>query len=123
MNELWLVLAALTGYCHLLFPIFVLFGGLLGGWKRWIIPFHLFCFVYAILIQVIDFPCFLTNIEKWLIIQGGETPYSGYFVDHYIFEPANLVGRETLVATFFFIAVIFINATPYRNWLRAKKEI
>ena len=123
MNQVWLVLANITACIHMLFPIFVLFGGLVAGWKRWIIPFHLFCFIYAILIEVVEFPCFLTDIEKWLIIQGGETPYSGYFLDHYIFEPANLVGKENLVAILFFIAVFIINAIPYRNWLQLAKKV
>jgi len=71
---------------HLAFVAWVVLGGLLVlRWPRlmWI---HVPAVLWGVAIEFIGFVCPLTPLEVWLREQGGETPYEGDFIAHYITE-------------------------------------
>lgn len=79
-----LFLADVVLVAHLAFLAFVLFGGFLGLRDiRWLVP-HGAVVLWAVVGEFHAMPCPLTGLQKWLIEQGGRTPYRGPFIDHYL---------------------------------------
>jgi len=69
---------------HLAFVLWVVLGGLLVlRWPRlmWV---HVPAVLWGAAIEFIGFVCPLTPLEGWLREQGGEVPYKGDFIAHYI---------------------------------------
>ena len=89
------ILAEVVLVIHFCFVLFVVLGGLLALRWRSIIWLHLPAFVWGILVQCFFWACPLTPLENWFRRLGGESGYSGGFVEHYISAIlyAN-VGRE-----------------------------
>ncbi len=78
------VLADIVVIFHLLFIIFVIFGGLLIlRWKK-IIWVHVPIVLYGFFIEIVRWICPLTPLENWLRFKGGEQGYTESFVEHYI---------------------------------------
>lgn len=78
------ILANLTIIVHLLFILFVLFGGLLVFWKKWLMPFHLLALAWGMGIEFFGWGCPLTPLENHFSMLAGEEGYSGGFIEHYI---------------------------------------
>ena len=77
---------AATGiaFLHLLFILFVLFGGFLVlKWPglKWV---HLPAAVWGVLIEFFGWWCPLTKWENYFLREAGRAGYSGGFVSHYI---------------------------------------
>ena len=63
---------------------YMVFGGFLALRRfAWIWP-HMVSTGYSIYVTLTDFRCPLTALEKWLLAQGGGTPYEGSFTAHYL---------------------------------------
>src|SRR6267142_4443444 len=77
-------LADLVLVVHSCVVLFVVLGGLLL--LRWpsVLWLHLPAIVWGILVQCFFYPCPLTLLENWFLRLGGQTGYTGGFVDHYI---------------------------------------
>jgi len=77
-------LADLVIVVHVGFILFVATGAFLA-W-RWpkLLFLHIPAVVYAVAILTIHFDCPLTPLEKHLRSLGGQQPYSGGFVRHYL---------------------------------------
>jgi len=69
---------------HLCFVLFVIFGGALVLWKRWILWLHLPAVAWGIIVEIFQLPCPLTGLEKFFKEYGGEAVYAGGFIEHYI---------------------------------------
>jgi len=88
---------------HLLFILFVLFGGLLGiKNKAWAI-LHLPAVAWAVFLEFTGRLCPLTPLENWLRNLGGLDTYREGFIPHYlipIIYPAGLTatGQQVLGA-------------------------
>src|SRR5947209_15906077 len=78
------VLVGAVVVLHFAFIAFVIFGGLLVLWRRWVLWVHLPAFVWGFLIEFCDWKCPLTHVENWLRDRGGLPPYAGGFVNHYL---------------------------------------
>lgn len=96
------LVADLVVVAHFTFIMFIAAGGMLAWrWPRlfWV---HLPAFVYGAAIIGIGFTCPLTPLEKYFRRLGGESPYPGGFIDHYIkghIYPAQLNAlAQSLVA-------------------------
>jgi hypothetical protein len=64
--------------------VFFLIGGFLAWrWPR-LIWAHLFIGVWNLTIVILDFGCPVTALEKHLRRLGGEQPYAGGFILHYV---------------------------------------
>jgi hypothetical protein len=81
---LYRLLADLVVAVHLGYLAFVGGGALLAWrWRRLVGP-HLAALAAAATSVGVGFDCPLTHVEKWLRRLGGEHPYRGGFIDHYV---------------------------------------
>jgi len=78
------VLADLVMVVHATLLVFFLIGGFLAWrWPR-LIWAYLFVGVWNLTIVILDFGCPVTALEKYFRRQGGEQPYDGGFIGHYL---------------------------------------
>jgi hypothetical protein len=112
------VAATAIAILHLLFILFVIFGGLLV--LRWpkLLWVHLPAAAWGVLIEFFSWYCPLTKWENLLLQQAGRAGYSGGFVTHYIMPviyPAGLTrGHEIAIGIF----VLVLNAGIYMRVFR-----
>jgi len=98
---------------HLIFILFVIFGGLALFWRRWLIWLHLPVVVWAVLIELIGWTCPLTPLENRLRVAAGEMGYEAGFIEHYV-APLIYPGEITRdVAIVLGIAVLLWNLLLY----------
>ena len=98
-------LADLLVVIHLLFILFVIFGGLLVLWRKWIAFLHIPAAVWGALIEFKGWICPLTPLENHLRQLGGEQGYSGGFIEHYLIP---IIYPDELTRTFQIILGIFV---------------
>jgi uncharacterized protein DUF2784 len=110
---IWRGLADAVLILHLVFIIFVVLGGWLVAWRPKLIWLHLPVVAWGIWIEFSGSICPLTPFENWLRDRGGETGYSGGFIDHYLTDfiyPHGLTrGMQFLLGAF----VIVVNLAAY----------
>jgi hypothetical protein len=106
---------------HLAFIVFVIIGGFaVLRWPRlaWL---HVPAALWGAMIEFAGWICPLTPLENALRQRGGETGYSGGFIDHYI---TSAIYPEGLTRTMQFgigALVVAINAYVYwRLWQKRK---
>ncbi len=93
-------LADATVVVHLAFVLFVVLGGLLVvRWPRlaWL---HVPAACWGAWTEFAGVVCPLTPLENWLRQQGGGTPYTATFVEHYfvpVLYPASLTREIQIV--------------------------
>jgi hypothetical protein len=101
---------------HALFVVFVVLGGLLVlRWPRvaWL---HLPAAVWGALIEFTGCICPLTPLEKRLRGAGGETGYSGGFINHYIVPLLYPAGLDSDTQIVLGVLVVVLNLAVY-GWL------
>ena len=82
---MWILASYAVVGLHVLYLAYQTFGALLGlRSHRWLVP-HLTAVTWGVLIVVVQGRCPLTVLEKHLVAASGETPYTGSFLDHYVF--------------------------------------
>jgi hypothetical protein len=69
---------------HLLFVVFVVFGGLLALWRAGFAWLHLPALAWGLWIETSGRICPLTPWENQLRQIAGQSGYSGGFVEHYL---------------------------------------
>jgi hypothetical protein len=77
-------LAVLVLFAHVLFISWVVFGAFVARPRpilRWL---HIASLGWALLTEVLYWPCPLTLLENWLEGRAGIKPYQGGFVLHYL---------------------------------------
>ena len=112
--------ADLVVIVHLLFVLFVVFGGLLVFWKPWLAWAHLPAALYGLLIEWIGWVCPLTPLENDLRQKAGETAYQGGFIEEHLLP---LIYPEVLtrsVALALGTAVLIINLAIYGLYWRRR---
>ena len=98
---------------HLAFVLFVMLGGLLVLWRRWVMWLHLPAVAWGAWIEFAGWICPLTPLENWLRAQSGGAVYTASFVDRYLMPvlyPASLT-REVQWALGGF--VVLVNVAVY----------
>ena len=78
------LLANLVLLVHLLFILFVIFGGLAVICWRWLSWIHLPCVTWGVLLEFLHWTCPLTPLEKYLRRQADGMSYDGGFIEHYL---------------------------------------
>lgn len=110
-------LAMLVVFIHLLFILFVVFGGLFVFWKPWMAWVHLPVAAYGILIEWVGWICPLTPLEKTLRERAGEQSYAGGFVEQYLLPLIYPPGFSRNVALVLGALVLAVNVVIYGIYL------
>ena len=108
---------------HLGFVSFVLLGGLLLlRWTR-IAWLHVPAAIWGVLIEYTGWICPLTPLENSFRARGGETGYSGGFIEHYIqpvLYPAGLTrGTQIVLGSI----ALLVNLTAYAVVLARRNRL
>lgn len=105
---------------HLAFVLFVAFGGFaVLRWPRlaWV---HVPAAAWGVLIELAGWVCPLTPLENFLRARGGETTYSGGFIDHYLTGIIYPDGLTRPMQIALGALVLAVNGAIYwRVWKRA----
>ena len=118
------VLADAVLVLHLAFILFVVLGGWLVASRPKLIWLHLPVVAWGASVVIFGLTCPLTPLENWLRDRGGESGYSGGFIDHYLTSllyPAGLTrGMQLALGGF----VIAINLAAYAMvWRRRRAGV
>ncbi|MBF8291737.1 MAG: putative rane protein [Steroidobacteraceae bacterium] len=105
---------------HLAFILFVVLGGFLVLWRRWLIRLHLPVVVWGVLIEFAGWICPLTPLENWLRMQGGDRGFSGGFINHYLVSLIYPEGLTRELQWLLGALVLAINAGIYFRVWRAR---
>ena len=98
---------------HFGYAIFVVAGGLLVFRWRWIALLHLPAVIWGVLLEFFGWMCPLTPLELRLRAAGGQTAYSGGFVEHYIQPVLYFVDSDVIVQFAIGSFVILVNLAIY----------
>jgi hypothetical protein len=117
------ILADAVLVLHLAFILFVVLGGWLVAIRPKLIWLHLPVVAWGAAVEIFGLTCPLTPLENWLRDRGGETGYSGGFIDHYLtplMYPAGLTrGMQFALGGF----VIAVNLAAYATiWYRRRAK-
>ena len=107
------LLANLTLILHLIFILFVIFGGLLFYIFSKIIYIHIPSLLWGIYIEFTNSICPLTYLENWFLHKGELTTYSNDFIYNYLFPiiyPEDLTNEIQLHLG---ISLVVINILTY----------
>ena len=107
------ILADTVLIVHFIFILFVLFGGLLVIYKRWLLWLHVPAMAWGALISFAGWVCPLTPLENFLRHVAGQEGYSGGFVSHYLLPVVYPEGYSRDFAIFAGTVVIVINILIY----------
>ncbi|MHC2144511.1 DUF2784 domain-containing protein [Pseudomonas sp. 210_17 TE3656] len=107
---------------HLLFILFVLFGGLLVLKWRGVLWWHLPAVCWGIAVEFFHLFCPLTDWENHLRQAAGQAGYEGGFIEHYILPviyPAGLTpGIQVLLGSVVVLVNVLVYLQVIRQWPR-----
>ena len=106
--------ANLTLIIHLIFILFVIFGGLFFFIFSKIIYIHFPALLWGIYVELTNSICPLTYLENWFLQKDGLTTYSNSFINNYLFKIIYPQGLTTDIQIFIGITLIVINILIYR---------
>ena len=107
------LLAKLTLVTHLIFILFVIFGGLLFFIFSKIIYIHLPALLWGIYIELTNSVCPLTYLENWFLHKGDLSTYSNDFISNYIFPIIYPEGLTNEIQIYLGILLTLINILIY----------
>ena len=105
--------ANLTLIVHLIFILFVVFGGMTIFIFPKFIYIHLPALLWGIYIELTNSVCPLTYLENWFLYKGELSTYSNDFINNYLFP---IIYPESLTAEiqiYIGISLIVINILIY----------
>jgi len=106
---------------HVLFILWVIFGALIARSRpllRWL---HIACLVWAILVEILPWPCPLTLLENWLEGRAGIQPYQGGFLLHYL-DALVYPDVSPLLLTVIAVVICVFNLAVYARLLLRRKK-
>ncbi|VVM53086.1 hypothetical protein PS862_00341 [Pseudomonas fluorescens] len=106
---------------HLLFILFVLFGGLLVLKWRHLIWWHLPAAVWGVSVEVFHWPCPLTEWENLMRHGAGQIGYGGGFIEHYLLPVIYPAGLTPAIQLGLGSVVLAINVLVYARLIRVWK--
>ncbi len=110
---------------HLLFIVFVLFGGLLVLRWRWVMLLHVPAMIWGAVVEFFHLYCPLTPLENSLRAKAGGQGYDSGFVEHYLIPVIYPAGLTPQIQLWLGTVVLVSNLLIYgglirRRWLRRK---
>ena len=107
---------------HFCFVIFVIFGGLLVLWRRWIVWLHLPALIWGVLIELLLINCPLTTLENHFRSLGGEAGYEAGFIEHFFLTILywRLTPQNQMLLG---IVLLFFNALVYFFIFRRRRML
>ena len=106
---------------HLLFILFVLFGGLLALKWRALILAHLPAVAWGVTVEVLHLTCPLTQWENLMRQAAGQTGYGGGFIEHYVWPVIYPAGLTPSIQLALGSVVLAINVLVYLRLIRLWK--
>ena len=107
------LMANLTLIIHLIFILFVIFGGLLFFIFSKIIYIHLPALLWGIYIELTNSVCPLTFLENWFLYKGELTTYSNDFINNYLFPIIYPGSINNEIQIYLGLSLIVINILIY----------
>lgn len=98
---------------HFAFILFVLFGGFLVLWRRWLAWLHLPAVAWGMLVEFTGWICPLTPWEQALRAKAGESGYGGGFIEHYLLALIYPAGLTPAIQTVLGGLVMIANLGVY----------
>ena len=105
---------------HLLFIVFVLFGGLLVLRWRWLVILHVPALVWGALVEFCHLYCPLTPLENALRSRAGTQGYDGGFIEHYLIPLIYPAGLTSQLQLWLGGIVVLCNVLVY-SWLASRR--
>lgn len=116
------VLADIVLVIHAAFLAFVMFGGLLALWKRWIVYLHLPALIWGATVVAMGWICPLTPLENSLRRSAHETSYEGGFIEHYLTAAIYPQGLTRELQILLAVLLIVANAGIYAVLWRRRSD-
>ena len=119
------LLADLLVVVHLSFVVFVMLGGLLVGWRAWVVWLHLPAVCWGVGIEWMGGICPLTPLETWLRSQALERAYEprADFVAQYLLPFLYPTGLTNATQFVLGSTVVTINVLIYGLlWRQRSKD-
>ena len=107
------LLANLTLFTHLIFILFVIFGGLLFFIFSKVFYIHLPALLWGIYIELTNSVCPLTYLENWFLNKAELATYSNGFINNYLFPIVYPEGLTTNIQIYLGSLLIIINIFIY----------
>ncbi|KPX30688.1 DUF2784 domain-containing protein [Pseudomonas ficuserectae] len=98
---------------HLLFIVFVLFGGLLVVSRPWPALLHVPAAAWGAAVEFLHLYCPLTPLENTLRRTAGEQGYDGGFVEHYLIPLIYPAGLTPGIQLWLGGIVLLVNVSVY----------
>lgn len=114
-------LANLVLVLHAAFILFVVAGGLLAYWRRWLAWLHLPVAAYGVAVEWIGWICPLTPLENHFRRLAGEQGYSGGFIQHYLLPLIYPVDYTPRLQFILGSAVLLANILVYAGLLLRRR--
>ena len=105
--------ANLTLIAHLIFILFVIFGGLLFFIFSKVFYIHLPALLWGIYIELTNSVCPLTYLENWFLNKAELATYSNGFINNYLYPIIYPEGLTNNVQIYLGITLIVINILIY----------
>ncbi len=107
------VLADLLVVIHGLVILFILLGGVLALWRRWVAWVHLPFAAWGVLVEAMGWICPLTPLENRLRRAAGSGGYEGGFIEHYLIPMIYPSGLTAEIQLGLAILVVIVNVGVY----------
>ncbi len=101
---------------HLLFIVFVLFGGLLVLRWRWVMMLHIPAMLWGAVVEFFHLYCPLTPLENALRVRAGGEGYQSGFIEHYLVALIYPAGLTPQIQLWLGAIVVVSNLAVY-GWL------
>lgn len=106
---------------HLIFILYVVFGGFLTRRYERSVWIHLPIVAWGTGITFVGWKCPLTPLEKWFLQKAHYPAYPGSFIEHYMIDLIYLEGLTPGVQYALGVLVIIVNVWAYAPILYQKR--
>lgn len=107
---------------HLAFILFVLLGGAMTIWQRWIPFIHLPAAVWGFFVELTGRVCPLTYLENYFRIKAGQSGYTESFIEHYLLDIIYPSGLTREIQLALAGVVVVVNIAIY-GWLFFNRRV